>query len=88
MARFRTRPINAFLKKVMTTNKWERLGDVCREKDIPVARLSEVADITEDHPIINAHIDMAEKLGIPLEEWLRGLVNRPKPKGEDERAAS
>jgi hypothetical protein len=74
MARYRTKPINAFLQELMDERGWKTLQDASDATGLSVAELSRFADFRKN-PVLRAHLRAAEKLEVPIDRWIKGMLS-------------
>lgn len=82
MPRYRQRPINPFLQFLMDLNGHESLKEIntASHGELQISSLSYAADIDETNKTLEFHMKMAKFFGIPMETWVRGLLNQLSPK--------
>lgn len=74
MARYRTKPINPFLQKLMDERGWKSLKEASDATGMPVQTLTALADVSPDHPVLQCHVQAAEKFGVGIDKWIHGLL--------------
>lgn len=76
MARYRTKPINPFLHKLMDERGWKTLKEAADATGMPVQTLTVLADIQDSNQVLECHAKAAKQFGLSLDEWVKGLLGR------------
>ena len=85
MARDRIRPIGTYMKGVMNLKGDVRLVDANARTKIQISTLSNWADLRpgDKHVTFDAILNFCDAYDITADEFLRGLLGRPKPQKKD-----
>lgn len=78
MPRYRTRPINPFLQRLMDINGFESLKEINMESqgEIQISSLTKIADIDSTNRVLEFHLRLAEFFGVSMDTWVRGVMGK------------
>lgn len=78
MPRYRTKPVNAFLDAVLKKNGYGpgQIKDAARDRKFAYERFLRMVDCVETDPAAVSYVDYAERLGVPIDVFMRGLAGK------------
>ncbi|MFN8658112.1 MAG: hypothetical protein U0105_17375 [Candidatus Obscuribacterales bacterium] len=83
--RDRIRPIGTYMKGVMNSKGDTRIADANIRTKLQISTLSNWADLRpgDKHVTFDAVLDFCDAYEISADDFLRGLLGRPKPQKEE-----
>lgn len=76
MAGKRKRPMSPFMQSVLTEHECESLFELANHSGLPYQTLVGLAEPDYQNHTLSALVRVADALGIPLETFIRGLLNQ------------